>query len=440
MPDSGHVLWRDLENISSPAKENLSADLADGLKSKDLDVRVAAYNKAGKLGRLADPAIPILADILQKKSDEPPLLSLDGQLALHALDDMGTPDSIKVLNEHWDLRIATVCSKEVQNKTQLLLLLDMEHIRPEIYGKGTRCLLQQGPGTAHLLIHHLNGKAKNLRASHRVIELLREIGTAGIPALRHGLKFKNHWLARSASAESLGKMGPKAVPAIPDLVQAIETIDSASWIFDVSTRESVSKSRKMKLMEQLKARLGSRAEGVDIQQAIEEFKNGDHYTVLSAAIEALGQMGPPAESAIPCLKTVIDRYGTMVYGQEAFESLGKIGRASVKTLLEFTRSARDETCFRAIETLGDMGPKAQEAVSELAKALEKETLPFTGSSIINAEGHYRTKLASALKKIGTPEALKAAGGYKSEDEIAEDMLQQDSKPKNLREFVERILK
>jgi HEAT repeat protein len=112
-------------------------------------------------------------------------------------------------------------------------------------------------------------------------------------------------------------------------------------------------------------------------------KSGRHRAEL---VRVLGQIGPPAEAAIPALIKALDDESERVSG-EAGEALYYIGRASIDPLVKQLKQEMKDSGVIAIGVLARFGGHA---VPPLVQALEK------------GNGVVRERAAEALGEIGDP--------------------------------------
>ncbi len=124
-------------------------------------------------------------------------------------------------------------------------------------------------------------------------------------------------------------------------------------------------------------------------------KDDSEREVRRSAAGALGEMGPAAASAVPCLRKALRGEGGGWW--VAADAIGKIGGPdAVPALVEALESKDDDVRLTAIKRLGELGGVASSA----AKALEKARKDDPRES-------NRKAAAEALKKItqgGTPPA------------------------------------
>jgi HEAT repeat protein len=208
-------------------------------------------------------------------------------------------------------------------------------------------------------------------------EALAGIGEPVVPKLGAALKARDAATRRGA-ALALGKIGPKAGSAAPDLAALLS--DEAGLV----------------RIEALTAL--SRVDPAAAVKALPPLLNDENYAVRHAAAAALGTCGPTARDAIAALERALGDARPEVR-RAAYEALGRIGREAVAVLAR-AAVGRQDTRDRAwaARALGETG---QGAVPALSRALSDR-----------AAG-VRCEAAWSLARIGPPakdalDALKAA--------------------------------
>lgn len=166
-----------------------------------------------------------------------------------------------------------------------------------------------------------------------IIKALAAIGDGAVPALRSALKSGDGWF-RVTMITVLAQMGPKAKPAVPDLITLLQQKGDPT------------------------ARVLRGPGGVDVERA--------------AAITALATIGPLAEDAVPLLVETLRKDPDLMLRQGAAMSLGKIARKpdlAVPALALALKERDLEMRKIAAESLGNFGPAAKEALPSLREIL-----------------------------------------------------------------------
>ena len=123
---------------------------------------------------------------------------------------------------------------------------------------------------------------------------------------------------RLIAAFALGRIGPEARAAIPDLIAALSGPDSR---------------------------------------------------VRGEAARALGLIGPEARAAVPALIRLVTRGTVAEVAERAAEALGRLGSVAVPAVIEMLHDADPEVRAKALGILGQMDAKAAVPISELVRCL-----------------------------------------------------------------------
>ncbi len=112
-------------------------------------------------------------------------------------------------------------------------------------------------------------------------------------------------------------------------------------------------------------------QATEVEKCIRNLQNYEFPHTRAYAAKVLGQMGPAARPAVPALLEALrDEDGQV--SRAAAEALGKIrpGPDAIPGLMACLKNPRPFTRMQAAESLGCIGPPAQEAVPALKEALE----------------------------------------------------------------------
>jgi HEAT repeat protein len=202
-----------------------------------------------------------------------------------------------------------------------------------------------------------------------------------IPHRIKGLKSKDPFV-RSASAYLLGQLGPKAAPAVSQLIEA--TNDS-----DPNVRGAASAALKT---------LGSAALPVLLIAT-----KDPRINVRCAAIRALGQYRTRANKVIPILLYATNADEEAVR-QEAVRALGDLGSdvpEAIEALTQILTNNKEDVRFRAAERLGLMGPKAKTALPSLFRCMKDKDLQVAGEAAwaLGKIGKHDKELIPPLMKM-----------------------------------------
>jgi HEAT repeat protein len=231
---------------------------------------------------------------------------------------------------------------------------------------------------------------------------------------------------RAEAAETLGKMGPRAAPAVRSLVAALSDQSMAVQLESLlalehigpAAREAVpglvrvlekNEKNNEKLYIGAIAALG--AIGRDSQEAapaLTRFLKGNDPVLSAAAGLALARILPEEseelKTAIPILVRSL-KSPQLAVRHEAALALGNIGRPAVEPLVEVVKAeSKDwETASLAASALEMMGPLAERAVPALTEALRSrhEKVILHAADALAAIGPAARTALPALRKLLT---------------------------------------
>jgi HEAT repeat protein len=183
---------------------------------------------------------------------------------------------------------------------------------------------------------------------------------------------------RSQAVTSLGRIGPAAAPAAPDLIRLLRDGDEA-----ICCRAAESLGR-----------LG--AAGTDTVTSLSELLQDASAAVQQAAARALGALKAKATPAVPSLIPLLQDASPQVRqtAAEAISRIGTVPEEAAPELLEGLSHEDNVVRARTVEALGTIGTPAADTVLALVQALE------------DPNDLVRAKTAEALGKIG-PAAAEA---------------------------------
>jgi len=222
---------------------------------------------------------------------------------------------------------------------------------------------------------------------------------------------------RFGAARGLWLKGPKAKEAIPDLINALE--DQTAKVRGYAARALAKMGPDAKgAVPVLTELLGDQAE-YSIATWVDTGGFGRpakrQMYVRANAAEALGSIGPDAQTAIPTLLELLQDSQADVR-KAAADALGNLGPASKEAVPALTALLSDkESAVRgpAARALGRIGPEAKPAALALAKLLDDKTKYEEGVNLVYGLGRpleefaktlcVRDNAVTALLRIG-PEA------------------------------------
>ena len=209
-------------------------------------------------------------------------------------------------------------------------------------------LIEMGHGATPALISALNDNDREMRAGAAII--LGRIGSPeAIEPLIESLRDPDKFV-RGYASEALGRIGPAAIPSLVPCL--------ADGSADVRARAGVA------LWYMRDAALPALP---DLLHALERERDDEAFQKLSWA---LVHCGAEASQAIPLLIDRLDSEDEHIRSW-AQQALGEMGPAAVAPLVEAMQNAgKPHVLARAAFALEDIGPEAADAVPVLVTALE----------------------------------------------------------------------
>ena len=159
--------------------------------------------------------------------------------------------------------------------------------------------------------------------------------------------------SREAAARCLQILGPKAQPAIPNLIRALGLRGTHLCVEAALALGRIGKPALPRLMTALQSR--------------------DWCTRQWSAC-AVGEIGPDAKDAIPVLIPLLlhDREVSLI----AATAAGKIGAASVPSLIECLKETSSDVLVNTMLALGEIGPESSAALPTLRRIeQDRDTSP-----------------------------------------------------------------
>jgi len=221
------------------------------------------------LGTDAEPAIPLLAEWLQR--DDP--LGLEAASVLASIGEAAVPALAQILGSGRPVaRLAAVALGKIGPEAGAAVPALIRAARDPDFGKGRKTWLHNAPGSCDPRSHVVIALGKVGAQSDQVV-----------PALIDALRSDQSCL-REAAAGALGEIGPSARDAVPDLVALVE-----------GSRADLNRHSHPDARALAAAALGRIAPGSAVAAAalVRALSSPDKY-VRSAALEALAQC--------PCLR------------------------------------------------------------------------------------------------------------------------------------------
>jgi HEAT repeat protein/S1-C subfamily serine protease len=343
-----------LEKIGTPDAGDVNL-LITSLRADRPEVRSSAATALGKLGSSARAAAPALIQAV-KDSDRSVR-----QNALLALGKVGT-DSRETLmpvlaealkDSDKDVRLAAgeaVAGIGVFGPADLPLLQEtLKHQDAGVRAAAAKALGQMGrqanaaiPG----LLEAAHSPDKSVRAAS--IEALSNMDVKPkdiVPVLSEALTMSDKTLSKSVLT-ALARLGPQAKDAVPGIALLVSDRDTELRAGAVGTI----------------AKIGPEAKAA-VPALIDALREEDRDFRIKV-FEAIGAIGPEAKAAIPALIRVFEGRDRTVHHRCA-EALGKIGKDAVKPLIAALGHEVNFVRIGAAIALGEIGPPAKSAVKLL---------------------------------------------------------------------------
>jgi HEAT repeat protein len=239
--------------------------------------------------------------------------------------------------------------------------------------------------TPNMVLHYIQDlHGEDLGHRYWAAETLGKLGPAAAPAVPDLIKLiraaartlpdkkslgVSVWTVGYRAAKSLGEIGLAPRTAVPDLIQLLR--DGEVWV-----RRAVAR---------LLGGTGSAAAPA-VRSLIDALCDGD-AGVRSEAARALGELGSTAASGVPNLIEALRDIDAAVRREavNALRQLGPLAAPAVPDLIEHLREADHDVRASATEALGAIGPAAAPAVPELVQLMgqtEHEMLRSAAASAL----------------------------------------------------------
>jgi HEAT repeat protein len=191
--------------------------------------------------------------------------------------------------------------------------------------------------------------------------------TVGTVSYRHGVSYSQAMLSsgnvkvRDAAARKLGQIGPKASPAVPDLLVVLRTdvpqvASSAAWALG----NIQAPQRHGQLRNQ------------DVIPALIEALDHPDGEVRRYAAYAISLIGPAALSAVPKLSQKLTDQHMAYMAARALGEMGPAARSSIPAMTALLSSSHAGERAEAAVALSRLGPLPAETVSAIEKLLNDE--------------------------------------------------------------------
>lgn len=225
------------------------------------------------------------------------------------------------------------------------------------------------------------------------------------------LKQKDNLDLRTQAAMDLADFGPKAEPALPDLLDALQTKNedlrlNAAIALSKIGKSAVAPVGKLLENEDLDTRFYAvwtiGQIGPDARETLPtiiKLMNDKNEGIRRKAAFALGRLaGDPGSTMTVLVKAFADEHDDV--RQAAGDALAKFGKAAIPPLLDLLKGENTKARLQAATSLGEIGSDAKDAVP----LLKERFLANPGDNV----HHY----ANVLAKIGRPAVPALEAGFK----------------------------
>lgn len=381
------VVLADLGSQAAPAVPDLTTVLQHG----DPEVRLQALIALGEIGPAAKPAVPAVLRTLT-----PSELTGVRYAAVYALGQIGelnpavqealaaaaqgSEPLLKLLALWAQARLKPSDEVVVRAATEALVAaLKAEQV--ELRRAAARAL-HGFAGPVEITRPALFAALKDADAEVRgnAASALLALGPNALPHVAQALQDPD---TRAAAVRLVYRLGEKAAPAVPALVQILT--QAAANAADLEFRSQV--------------QLALAAIGPAAKAAVPELVNSlasDDEAVRGTACYALGRIGPAAQEALPALRQRLRDRGdadkvAVVWALLKIQPTGRLSRIAAPILIQALNSEQEVVRAEAAKALGELGDAAQPAVERLRTAANDE------SELV------REAAAAALRKLGAGE-------------------------------------
>jgi HEAT repeat protein len=393
--------------------------MTTALQSRDGQIRAAAAQALGAIGRQSHPAIPALRKALR---DSDVLVRYEAAMALLKIEPFAH-DAVRVLADLLRAKkdrippanvLRTLRELGAKARTaspvleELLRLAEEEPDRREV----ALTLAQVDPDAREIARRFLAAKASkgDWRAAQAIVEI--------DPADRHILpvflgvleKTKDHDEAIPLILNTLGTMRGHARPAVPVLVRLLS--DEAYRYNVIGALEEIGPAAEdaipalIKLLEsgeelheqiiRALGRIGLNSKEV-LPVLLSLLDEPDEPQCLWA-VHALGHIGPAAKPALPRLRELMENKNVRVAASEAVIRITGQEGPALEVLIAVLNDPSDNRLAAAV-ALVPLGPKAKAAVPGLRAALKERNEPELCSAAAQALGAIGPEARPAVRDL-----------------------------------------
>ena len=297
---------------------------------------------------------------------------------------------MKVTFKKWDHRLIYLANELEKRQMNPAL----SEVLAGVVDSSIGCILETmediDPEVVTALIEALKIPDNDVRVN--AVWALGKIGPqarAAIPELMEAL-VDNDWKVRFPAAWALGRIGPDAVETIPSLIHALgdrkvdvrrEAVQALGWIGPQVNEVVPALIGSLKDPDadiRYKAALMLGGFGSTAKEAvpalIDALDDPDEL-VRRFVPQALGEIGSDAKDAIPALILGFRDEEVSTYASSA---LGKIGKVAVPALIEALKDEDQNVRHKSASALGYIGPDAKAAVPALIRLAKEQEQTGSG--------------------------------------------------------------
>ncbi|MGE3808002.1 MAG: HEAT repeat domain-containing protein [Gemmataceae bacterium] len=252
---------------------------------------------------------------------------------------------------------------------------------------------------------------------------LEGIGAPAVPVLLKKLNDVDREV-RWSTISSLGRIGPPAKPAIPQLKKAFKDRSARVRIAAAEAAWNIDRDEAA-IPILIEALSGEQSDAYSAAEALKKIgpparasvpaliKTVGHKDdgVRNRAVEALGAMGPAARQAVPVLMAKAGEVQQHLFSSDVVSSVSQIGSGAVPALIESVQDQNKHKAEVAATALGRIGPDARAACPHLRRILDAEKCnSFRAAAAlalwrIDKSDVAVASLADLLKALDRPESL-----------------------------------
>ncbi len=223
---------------------------------------------------------------------------------------------------------------------------------------------------------------------------------------------------RITAIERLGRLGPKAAPAMPALQTLLREGSPAVRAYSARTLGRIGETAEPAVPELIRAfgdpepavrRTAVEAVGhirPDAQVAVGPFVRLMEDSNPAVRLRALHTLAEYGEAAVPALVELLEEDRAAYWACLVLNQIGPDAKTAVPALAERVSDERAEVRREAILALAEIGEAAAPAADEIAAALEDDTDRLAATYALGRIGRIPTEAEARIRKnAGSPEPL-----------------------------------